>query len=359
MRDNLRLYHKVERDLVKMLAGERVTRVRNLALLVTGLYASMSVHLPRIAARCPQRAQVRSLVVRLQRFVANPAVEVARLWRPLVGPVLAPYGQGQPLTLLVDLTKVGARHRLLTAALAWRKRALPLAWRALEGVKGHASAKTVITLLQQVQALLPAGHGPVTVVADSGFQAVDTAEWVQQQGWDFVLRLRAHTTYQAADGRWRQLRSLKLAPGEVRCLGAVPLTRRPHGVRGYVVVYRGPTDEQPWYLWLSRPEAWWGIRTYRRRVWTEALYGDLKRHGFHLEHTRLATAARIERLMLAVAWTYIWLLTLGGWVVKRGLRRRIDVASRRDKSYFRLGCDWMAECFRLGWPLRLHCRPYP
>jgi hypothetical protein len=35
------------------------------------------------------------------------------------------------------------------------------------------------------------------------------------------------------------------------------------------------------------------------------------------------------------------LITLGSWVIKRGFRHFVDPLSRRDKSYFRLGCDWL------------------
>ena len=41
-------------------------------------------------------------------------------------------------------------------------------------------------------------------------------------------------------------------------------------------------------------------------------------------------------------------MALGSWVVKSGKRARVDVKSRRDKSYFRLGWDWLEDCLRLG-----------
>jgi hypothetical protein len=45
--------------------------------------------------------------------------------------------------------------------------------------------------------------------------------------------------------------------------------------------------------------------------------------------------------------------TLGAWVVKRGWRHYLDLKSRRDKSYFRLGLDWVDRCFRLDDPVPL------
>ena len=72
----------------------------------------------------------------------------------------------------------------------------------------------------------------------------------------------------------------------------------------------------------------------------EEMFGDMKGHGFDLESTQLRDAKRIERLMLGVCVTFVWLITLGRWVMKNGYRHLIDVNSRRDKSYFRLGWDW-------------------
>ena len=48
-------------------------------------------------------------------------------------------------------------------------------------------------------------------------------------------------------------------------------------------------------------------------------------------------AQRISRLILGVCIASIWLMSVGSWVVKNGLHHWIDVKSRRDKSYFRLG----------------------
>mgnify|MGYP001812563647 FL=1 len=90
----------------------------------------------------------------------------------------------------------------------------------------------------------------------------------------------------------------------------------------------------------------------------EEMFGDMKGHGFDLESTHLRDAKRIERLMLGVCITFVWLITLGSWVVKNGYRHLIDVNSRGDKSYFRLGWDWAERCIRLGFPVRLHFKPY-
>ena len=65
--NNLRLYHKLLSQFCQWFPGERITRKRNLAWLVVGLYRSASVHLPHIARQLPLPAQDPSLVNRLRR----------------------------------------------------------------------------------------------------------------------------------------------------------------------------------------------------------------------------------------------------------------------------------------------------
>ena len=93
-------------------------------------------------------------------------------------------------------------------------------------------------------------------------------------------------------------------------------------------------------------------------MWTEELYGDLKGHGFDLEATRLACKARLERLVLGVSYAYVWLVALGSSVVKRGLRAEVDRRARRDKSYFRIGWDYLERRLSLGGTIPIRFRPY-
>lgn len=93
-------------------------------------------------------------------------------------------------------------------------------------------------------------------------------------------------------------------------------------------------------------------------MWTEERYGDMKGQGVDLEATHLADERRMARLVLAVALSFVWLISLGSWLVKRGVRHLIDVKSRHN-SYFRLGFDWVERCLRLNLPVPLRFLPYP
>jgi len=154
MRDNLRLYRKMLAEMEEFLPDARITRVRNMALLVTGLFLAESVHLASLAKKLSLSGRVASLTGRLRRFLKNSDVEASRFYRPVVRTLLSTFEPWQEVRLLLDTTKVGFDHRVLTASLAYRKRALPLCWSVHAGRKGHLPVEEQIRLLRRVRNLL-------------------------------------------------------------------------------------------------------------------------------------------------------------------------------------------------------------
>ena len=64
---------------------ERITRVRNMALLLHGIFERKSVHVSEVATKIISSAKLLSVTRRLSRFLANPAVRV-REWYMLRWP---------------------------------------------------------------------------------------------------------------------------------------------------------------------------------------------------------------------------------------------------------------------------------
>ena len=79
------------------------------------------------------------------------------------------------------------------------------------------------------------------------------------------------------------------------------------------------------------------VRYYKRRMWIEEMFGDMKKHGFDLENTMLHTFQRLSRLTLAVAFLYVWLISIGTRTIHAGLRHLVDRNDRRDLSIFQIG----------------------
>lgn len=356
MQTNLHLYHNVLARLGQLLPRERITRRRNMALLVVGLYLSRSVHLSLVVRKWPSASKEPSLVNRLRRFLSNRRLEVRRWYEPVVLELLRS-AAGSPIRLVIDATKVGQSYRLLTIGLAYKRRTLPLVWSVHRGSRGHTSLADQVALFEAVRPFIPAGS-EVWVLGDSEFQSVRLLQWLRQQGWHFLIRQRGSIKVRWPGGQWRRLSELTLAPGETRYLGWVHLTEK-HDLPGFWLILHWETGEdEPWYLVSDCPGQRRLLNRYRIRMWIEEMYGDWKGHGFDLEATHLNDPDRISRLVLAVSLAFVWLISVGSWVVKRGWRHFVDVKSRRDKSYFRIGWDWIERCIRLGQPVPIRFTTY-
>lgn len=363
MQDSLRLYHSILQRIDGFLPVGRITRCRNLALLMTGLLLARSVHLAQIVRSWPLPAKLMSLANRLRRFLSNERVGCWMLYKPVARHLLQRFeGTPTPLRLVLDTTQLGRRHRLLTVSLAYRQRAFPLTWQVVAKRKGHLSAEEQLAVMRRLVPLIEALEHPpgVLVLADSEFSSRPFLAFLEEHQWQFIVRLRGHYAVQprkAAPACWRRLRDLPLEEGQTCWLGPVYLTRT-HAYACHVVLHWSAGEETPWYLVSSQPVSRQTLKHYRLRMWTEELYGDLKGQGFHLEATRLARIERLERLVLGVFLLYVWLLSLGSQVVKNGWRHLVDRRDRRDRSYFRLGFDYLMRCLCLGTPPRVTYWPY-
>lgn len=357
MQTNLPFYHRVLKQLGQWWPGERVTRRRNMALLITGLYLSQAVHMALVVRMWPSRSKEPSLVNRLRRFLDNHRVDVRTWYRPVAVHLLAVFAE-QRLRLVIDCTKVGLDFRLMTVSVAYRKRTLPLAWSVHRGSRGHITVEHQLALLRYVHSLIPA-HRDVWLLGDTGFQTVPLVQWLCRHHWHFVLRQQGRITVQQPGQPWHKLNQFDLSSGQTRIIGWVRLTQRYDMGWFWLVLHWQKGHDEPWYLLSDQPDTRTALRLYRIRMWTEEMYGDLKGHGFDLEATHLDDEKRIERLVLGVCLTFVWLMALGSWVVKNGYRHFVDHKSRRDKSYFRIGWDWLARCLRLGDPFLFRFSPFP
>ena len=356
MQSNLRLYHTIVHQICKWLPDERITRVRNLALLVTGLYLARKVHLALIADEWHLAGRTPSLVNRLRRFLSNPRVSVRDYYLPVAESLVSIF-RGLPIRLIMDTTTLGFDARLLTVSIAYRKRALPLAWSVHRGKRGWVFVKEHIALLRHVAELIPEGS-EVWLLGDCEFQHVPLISWLAGQGWHYILRQQGRVQIWKPGWAQRRIDNLGLKEGETRYLGWVRLAAKYHYGPVSMVLHWEKGEDEPWYLVTDVEATPATIRTYKVRMWTEEMYGDMKGHGVDLGATHMRDLDRLSRLVLGVCLLYVWLISLGSWVIKNGKRDVVDKKARRDKSYFRIGWSWLKRRLSQGQSLKLRFAPY-
>ncbi len=332
-----RLYDTWLRRICELRPQQRITQVRNFVWLMIGIYQSHSVHLSKIAGKIPGPAQLLSTVKRLSRFLNNPAVNVREWYRPIAQQWLrAQAAWLGEIRLIVDGTKVGFGHQLLMVSLAYRKRAIPIAWTWVKQVRGHSGAFKQLALLNYVRSLLPPGMA-VFLVGDCEFGSVEVLKWLDQWDWFYVLRQKSDTClWLEQSSEWRPFRSFIQKPGQSLWLGHGYLTSKEIYPTNLLIHWE-VGEEEPWCLATNLPDRMTALKDYRRRMWTEEFHGDIKKHGFDLESTMLQDFLKLSRLTLAVAFLYVWLVSIGGDTIHQGLRHLVDRHDRRDLSIFQIG----------------------
>jgi hypothetical protein len=351
------LYDTFFRQVRQLWPDLRRTCVRNLVWCLCGMYLSRSVQLHHIAAHIPSDAKLVSVTRRLSRFLGGAALRVRPLYAPLAQAWLtAAVTSVGEIRLILDSTQVSAHHQLLLVALAFRRRAIPIAWTWVSHQRGLSTACQQRALLRHVRSLLPP-DARVLLVGDSEFGSIELLRQLELWHWFYVVQQKQqHLVKLPRQRKFRALRDWAQGPGQRSWWEQSRLTKQ--AFRTNLLLEWAAGEKDPWYLAtnLETPAA--VLQAYRRRMWIEELFGDLKRHGVDLEMTHLCQIERLSRLTLLVAFLYLYLITTGVRTIKCGLRSLVDRHDRRDLSVFQIGWRilerWLqGSALATLWPLQL------
>lgn len=331
------LYHTWIQRILELHPQERMTRVKSFAWLLVGIFDSRSVYLSRIAGKIPGQAKRTSATRRLRRLLDNPAIRVREWYAPVAQTWLqAQYAALQEIRLIVDGTKVGFTHQLLMVSIAYRRRAIPIAWTWVRHVRGHSTASKQIALLSYVKSLLPP-DATVFLVGDTEFGAVNVLKELDQWRWYYVLRQKTNTrVWTETDQSWKSFGDYAQQAGQSCWLGAGYLTQSDSYLVNLLAHWKSD-EKEPWCLATNLPDKRMALAFYKRRPWIEEMFGDMKGHGFDLEASMLRSFLRLSRLTLAVAFLYLWAIATGAQTIHRGQRHLVDRKDRRDLSIFQIG----------------------
>jgi len=336
------------RRICELRPKQRKTQVQNFVWLIVGIFHSRSVSLSKIAGKVISNAKNVSTVRRLSRFLASSAVDVRSWYRSTAKAwLVAQAQQVGEIRLIVDGTKVGFGHQLLMVSLAYRHRAVPIAWAWVRHVRGHSSAAKQIVLLKYVRSLIPQNM-PVFLVGDSEFGSIAVLHQLQQWHWFFVFRQKGNTGLWLDERTgWQRLDCLVKKAGQSAWCPNGSLTQSDIFPVS-VLIHWQKGEKEPWCLATNLPNATLTLRYYRRRMWIEEMFADFKKHGFDLESTMLRNSPRLSRLTLVVAFLYVWLLSVGSRTIRSGLRHLVDRKDRRDLSLFQIGLRFIDRCLLLS-----------
>lgn len=320
MSNSLFLQDRIETLIDQTLPPLRKTRHRNLSRLLTGLYRAEHVHLSAMVDELPGPAQQTSKTRRMRRFLNNEEVDPGRWYRPVARMLLREASESGRLRILVDRLELSGKRRLLVAALAYRRRALPIWWR-VQRQTGATGAELQASFLEELVELAPP-EAEAVLIGDGEFHSVDLLERARQEGWAYCVRLHADT-YVQTDGEqaWRECRALDPVEGERRYVQDVRIAKSRDFGPVNLVYHWAEGEKEPWRLVTNlSPDftvvRFTVVRFYQRRMWVEELFGDWQEERFHLHQTRLYEPETLSRLILGLSLVYVWLVAVASYVVK-------------------------------------------
>ena len=352
------VYHQVRRLIRPHLDPGCVdeSTLDRIGLLVTGMIGAKSAS-PAQVARALDRAKLtgasaESLERRIRRLENDPEMEASLCFHPFARHHLV-LGRPQELVLILDPTTQEDKLVMVSIAVWYRGRALPLGWAvwpANQPLEGAGFWERIDQLLGEVERLLPA-NVVITLLADRAFGCPAFIDLVIRRGWHFVVRVQGQTLCQDGLGRERSIESL--VPFHQRRAKLRGLAFKKNGWRTVsMVAYWSKRYAKPLCLVSDLKPGWYLIHLYRQRYPIEATFRDYKSLGWRWEQGQVVNQAHVERLLVGMALATWMALMVGAWLAQQilskpptGKRRTLPWEGKR--SLFQHGVEqlltWLGE----------------
>jgi hypothetical protein len=306
-----------------------------LAALISGIVASTSTQLPKIASHVPDGTKPESRVKRVARWIKNDDITDEGYFVPYAE-VLLGHLALQTLVLVMDGRVVGRGCVALMLHVVYKGRALPLAWQVRQGAKGHFPEDLHIALVTQVRQLVPPGASGVLLGAGE-FDGTRLQHTVHEYRWAYVVRTGSRITVVWERNRFRcETVAACIKPGTLVALRDARMTAQAYGPIMLLCCW-ATGDKAPLYVVTNRASADEAWRMYAKRFRIETFFADQKSRGFHVHQSHLADPTRLARLLMAACLAYIWIIYLGALCEQDGWVRMIHRSDRCDLSLFQLG----------------------
>lgn len=344
MSDSRRVYRALKQAMKQLYPtepqGNLARHLETLAGMVSGIVLSQSCQLPKIASKVPGEVHPDSRTKQMSRWVQNEHITFGLYFLPFVQPLLVSLAAVRPLVFIMDGSTVARGCVTLMVSVMYGRRALPIAWQVIEGVKGHFPAATHVALLREVRALVPETT-QVLFLGDGEFDSPELLAEVNGYGWAYVCRTAKNIQIGVGD-EWLSLADLNVQRGQRAFRKGARFTQAAYGPVT-VIAWWGARYDDPIYLVSNLTNVAAACGWYQKRMRIETFFSDQKSRGFQLHKSHLSDPARVARLMLAACWAYLWVIYLGTVAQQDGWQPVIHRRHRCDLSLFQLGLRLLAH----------------
>lgn len=336
------------------ISGMRLSRLKTLSALVTGAMQMKGVGVLSLGRAMEGPAGAKHRIKRVWRFLRNPGVENLPVSKALFTSLIPAKGR---IIVLCDWTDLEP-FKQLVFSLPKDGRSLPFL--SLTIMKAHGEGAMIEAerkALACLSLICPSGR-ELVLVADRGFGNTRWLEDVRNWGWHYVQRVPGNEAIALREyqGLIAELPIIRGAPS--KDWGKGTLTQaNPFDVR--VVTTFEKDSKESWVLVTDLTEGSAEIvRIYKRRMWIEAMFRDLKNRnwGLGLDSTRLSEPIRHDRLFLVLALAYVLLMAYGAAAEASGFDELLKANTENSRvmtlarigNYFLQTCQWgIDKAFRV------------
>ena len=331
------VYHQV-RKLIRTHIDTQVdeSTLERIALLVTGMIQAKSASPAQVAKALDRLkltgASAESLERRIRRLENDPEMKASLCFHPLARAHLL-YGRSRELLLILDPTTQEDKIVMVSVAVWFRGRALPLAWAIWPGntpLEGDGFWKRIERLLEEVATLLPV-YVSVTLMADRAFGCPAFIDLLVKRNWHYVIRVQGQTVCRDRMGRERSVQSL--VPYRNKRAKLRGLVFKKNGWRpASVVAFWGKRHKKPLCLVSDLKPCWSLLQLYRRRYPIEAHFRDYKSYGWRWEQGQVRSLEHVERLLVGMALA-TWIVLIAGTWKARLILSKPPTGKRRTRPW--------------------------
>jgi hypothetical protein len=321
-----------------------VKRIESLSAATLGAIKTASLAVCTIGQGLAQARELttKHAIKQVDRLLSNSAIDVWEMFADWVPEVV---GNARDIAVVIDWTDFDAddQSTLVASLVTSHGRSTPLIWLTVwKDELENAQSDYEDAVLRRLWEVLPADVA-VTILADRGFGDRKLMGFLEELGFDYLIRIRGNITVKAANGETRKSAQWVGKNGRARKLSNARITKAGKPVPAVVCVHAKGMKE-PWCLVTSKADAKAAEikRLYARRWTTEPTFRDTKdlRFGMGLKSVRVSEPQRRDRMLLISAFAITFLTLLGEAGESLGMDRLLksNTTSKRVHSLFRQGC---------------------
>lgn len=320
----------------------RQSRRKTLAALVGGAMRLQGAGVLALGRAMYGPAKAKHRIKRVDRFLGNPQLEVDAISEALFHQLRPRHGR---VLVLADWTD---RHDFQQLVLALPRSGRALPFFSITVQKGDGSGEHTGLMIEAetlAMATLERFCGDTitpVIIADRGFGNTRWLGESTKRGWGFVQRLACNHSI-SVDNYIGLLSELGIRRGwRAKDWGWGTMNEAQWGPVRLVTVYERDAKE-PWYLVTNLPDEAPAeiVRLYKRRMWVEAAFRDLKNRnwGMGMDLVKLTQEQRIDRHFIVLAVAYMLLFAFGAVAESAGLgdELKANTVSERVLSLARIG----------------------